>query len=97
MMYTVSQNNIHIIASWRISKKEFDAKLDNIAALYPDCEVLIRRKRWHLKFEWATHNALYDLGIARERTADIDLNYPLKWYAKIGYAIAGFFVWIFID
>ena len=24
MMYTVSQNNIHIIASWRISKKEFD-------------------------------------------------------------------------
>ena len=36
-----------------------------------------------------THNRLYRWGIKRDHTADVDLNYPLKWYVELIYRILG--------
>ena len=38
-------------------------------------------------------NAFHALGIFGKRTADTDLNWPQKWYIRLGYAIAGALVW----
>ena len=46
--------------------------------------------------EWAAHNMLYNLNIQRERTKDVDLDYPQKWYYKVGYGICGVVALIFI-
>ena len=93
--YTVTQYNVHIPDSFEVSKHGFDAILDHLEMRYPDCEVWAR-KRWSLKAEWVTHSALYALGIARERTADVDLNAHLKWYASAAYWLIGAIVWPFI-
>jgi hypothetical protein len=46
--------------------------------------------------EWAAHNLLWDLNIYRSRTKDIDLNYPQKWYVRLGYFILGSFALLVI-
>lgn len=95
MAYEVTSHNIRISDSYEVSKHGFDAILDDLKHRHPDCEVW-HRSRWSLKAEWAVHNALYSLGIAREHTKDVDLNYPLPWYAILFYWLAGSFLWIFI-
>lgn len=93
--YEVSQYNIRIPDSYEVSKHGFDAILDHLQYRYPDCEVW-KRSRWSLKAEWAVHSALYGLGIARGRTADVDLNAHLKWYMSALYWVLGALVWPFI-
>lgn len=88
-------NNIHINDSFAVSKHSFKAVL----ATYDDDDaraVRAKRSDFSLLTEWAAHNALYNLGIARERTKDVDLQIPQKWYEKIGYPVIGCLVWIFI-
>lgn len=36
------------------------------------------------------------MGIARERTQDVDLDWPQPWYMTLLYNIGGFLVWPFI-
>lgn len=62
----------------------------------PDCKVFINRTLLSLKFEWACHNFLYQLHIARERVESVDLNWPLRWWVELLYNVGGFFVWIFV-
>ena len=93
MDYTVSDNNIHIVDSYMISKREFEPRLLVIKSLYPSCNVW-QRKMSSLKREWATHNLLYALHIYRSRTKDVDLNYPCKY--EWLYNIVGAIAWIFI-
>ena len=93
--YTVTQYNVHIPDSFEVSKHSFADVLGRIRQSHPDCEVW-RRSRWSLKAEWAVHNALYGLGIARERTKDVDLNHPLPWYVEGAYIVFGTIVWVFI-
>lgn len=93
--YEITPHNIRIPDSYEVSKHGFDAILDSLKLRHPDCEVW-KRKRWSLKFEWATHNALYSLGIKREKTKDCDLDYPPPWYLCISYNIIGALVWPFI-
>ena len=87
-------SNIHIEDSYKISKHSFEAVL----ATKQDAEaqeVKAHRSAYSLKMEWATHNALYALGIARERTKDCDLDYPCDKPAWL-YCIIGSLVWLFI-
>lgn len=49
-----------------------------------------------LKREWAAHNAFYAMGIYRNRTALMDLNWPQLWFVRLGYAILGKIAWPFI-
>ena len=95
MEYTVSDNNLQLIDSYKVSKKRFDGELNRIEAIHPVSDVW-KRSRCSMKLEWATHNGLYALGIKRDHTKDVDINYPQKWYAKVGYTICGALFWIFI-
>ena len=94
--YTISPGNIHLIDSYLYPKKQFDRQLNRIWGLHPSCEVW-NRSRGSLKKEWATHNALYSLGLFRSRTKDVDLNYPQRCYVTLAYNIVGVIVWPFIS
>lgn len=86
---TVSKGNIHIQDSYKVeTKKEMRAILEELYRKYPLIYPFKRSFR-SLISEWRTHNRLYKWGYKRERTADVDLNYPQKWYVKIAYAILG--------
>ena len=95
MDYSVSPNNIQLKLSHEVKKSDFDRELIAIREQHPECLV------WHrsiksLKKEWAAHNAFHALGIFRKRTDDTDLNWPQKWYFRLGYAVIGTLVWPFI-
>lgn len=93
--YGYTPNNLHINDSCEIQKRKFKSALDSIEARHP--ELLIwQRSTFSLCREWAVHNLLFNLGIKKERTKDVDLNFPQKWYICIGYAILGSIALIFI-
>ena len=91
MKTLVTDNNIHIEDSYKVSKLDFDFVLNDIEKQYPNNLVLKNRSRKSLKNEWAAHNFLYLYHIEQNRTADVDLNYPQSWFEKIFYEILGFF------
>lgn len=49
--------------------------------------VIYIRTNFSMINEWRVHNLLYDLYYKRERTKDIDLDYPQKWYLKLAYTL----------
>lgn len=46
-----------------------------------------RRSVTGMIHEWRVHNLLYELGLFRSRTKDVDLNTDQSWYAKVLYFI----------
>ncbi len=86
--YGYTDNNIHFINSFEIPKTLLQPTLTGICRKHPTLNVW-KRTINSLKKEWATHNLCYKLGIARNRTKDVDLNYPLKWYMRILYSVIG--------
>ena len=93
--YTVTDTCIKVFDSYKVSKKEFKPFIDELRKEY---QVTVLEKRSDCSFtnEWACHNFLYDLHIAREHTKDIDMQYPLTWWEKIVYPLFGWFCKIFI-
>lgn len=93
MTPTYSHNNIHLADSYKVSKRAFDYYLDfikfDIKDKKADCIVMEHRTYRSMEREWACHNLLYALHIARHRTKDCDLNYPQKWWEKVGYFLFG--------
>lgn len=87
--------NLHLIDSYKVSKKKFDSELKQIRAFHPDSEVWERGIPL-MKLEWSLHSLLYFCGIARSHTKDVDLNYPLTIWEKIIYAIFGGIAWLII-
>ena len=86
---TVTSNNIHIKDSYKVTKRsEMKEILYAIQHAKPECNVF-KRNYDSLVSEWRTHNRLYRLGYKRQRTSDVDLNYPLKWYVELAYRILG--------
>ena len=96
MRYTITPNNIHLIDSYKISKKNFQKELNQIRGLHPNCEVW-KRKDCSLKLEWSTHNFLYMLHIYRSHTKDCDLNADQSFFIRAIYAICGAVAWVFIS
>ena len=97
--YTVTPNNIHMESSFEISKEDFESELKTLREQYPDSLVWNRSMDWSmdsLKREWAAHNALHAMGIARKQTAHADLNWPQHWLIRLGYDIIGTIAWPFI-
>ena len=94
--YTVGDNNIHISDSYLESKQCFAAHIDKIKRLYPSNAVCVNRSTESLSREWATHNALYALGIFRSHTKDVDLEYPQRPVMSALYWVVGWLVWPFI-
>ena len=95
MRYTLTSNNIHLISSFEIKKADFERELTALRDRHPDCLVW-NRSIDSLKLEWAAHNAFHALGILRPNTGDTDLNWPQKWFIRLGYAVAGALAWPFI-
>jgi hypothetical protein len=93
--YTVSPNNIHMESSFEISKDDFESELKMLREQYPD-SLVWNRSMDSLKREWAAHNALHAMGIARKQTAHADLNWPQHWLIRLGYDIIGTIAWPFI-
>ena len=93
--YIVSPNNIHLESSFRVPEEDFECELKAIREQYPDSQVW-NRSIESLKREWATHNAFHAMGIFRNRTAHMDLNWPQPLFVRVGYAILGRVVWPFI-
>lgn len=87
--------NLHLIDSYKVSKKKFGSELKQIRAFHPESKVWERGFAL-MKLEWAVHNALYALGIARSRTKDCDLNSPQSFFLKVCYAVGGVIVYPFI-
>ena len=85
----VYDSNIHIRDSYKIKNKS--KMLDILYAIkhrYPECKTFLRTDKSLLR-EWRAHNRLYCIGYKRNHTADVDLNYPLKWYMELAYRILG--------
>ena len=93
--YSVTPNNIHLESSFRVPKVDFERELKAMRERHPDSQVW-KRSMESLKREWAAHNAFHAMGIFRNRTAHMDLNWPQPWYVRLGYAILGRVVWPFI-
>ncbi len=93
--YTVTPNNIHMESSFNISKEDFESELKRLREQYPD-SLVWNRSMDSLKREWAAHNALHAMGIARKQTAHADLNWPQHWLIRLGYDIIGTIAWPFI-
>ena len=93
--HIVTPNNIHLESSFTISKDDFESELKALREQYPDSLVWNRSVR-SLKHEWAAHNAMHAMGIARRQTAHADLNWPQPWLIRLGYAIVGTIAWPFI-
>ena len=97
IVYTVSKNNIKVVDSWDVSKETFDPFLKKLREENPENAVLVNRSNKSLRREWALHNFLYDLGLWKSHTKDVDLNYPLKWYVSAIYWVFGAAAMIFIS
>lgn len=85
----ITENNIHIEDSYQIkSKPKMREVLYAIQHNHPECSSF-KRSYKSLIAEWRAHNRLYRWGIKRDHTADVDLNYLLKWYMELIYRILG--------
>ena len=93
--HTISDDNLRLIDSYKVSKKNFKKELKQIHAFHPSYEVW-NRGYDQMCLEWAVHNAAYDLHIMRSNTKDCDLNYPQCFLERAFYAVVGCLVWIFI-
>ena len=93
--YIVTPNNIHLESSFKVRKEDFERALRAIRERYPE-SLVWNRSMESLKREWATHNAFHALGIFRNRTGHMDLNWPQSWLVRFGYALIGRIVWPFI-
>ena len=93
--YTVTANNIHLESSFKVRKEDFERELRAIRERYPE-SLVWKRSIQSLKREWAVHNALHAMGVVRERTGHMDLNWPQHWLVRLGYTILGTISWPFI-
>lgn len=93
--YEIHMNTLSIPESYKIHKKSDmndalnEIRHDNEAAHYN----ILKRTNKNMIREWRSHNLLYDLNIARRRTAQVDFEYPQKWYYKLAYGILSLFYW----
>lgn len=92
--YKLTDGNLHIGSSCEVSKHSFAYILGIIRDASPEnaaSPLWKNRSIASMKREWAVHNLLYTLGIAKSRTEAVDINYPQKWYVRFGYCLVGWF------
>ena len=94
--YNITENNIHIFDSYLVSKKDFKTILKTIASENETNNVVLNRSIFSMEMEWSTHNFLFCLNIEKERTKDVDFEYPQTLINKILYYIGGIIGWFFI-
>lgn len=94
MNFKIFPDRIKLLNSVDVRKADFLKELLGLKDLYPDHPVWKRTMK-SLRKEWAAHNLAYALGIKRNKTRDVDLDYPQKWYVRFIYGIVGrFALWV---
>lgn len=56
---------------------------ENIGKDYP----ILRRTDRDIIDEWKVHNLFYNLHVFRLHTGTVDLEYPQRWWFRIGYRV----------
>lgn len=95
MKYKIFGDRVKLIDSCFVRKGDFSRELNKIRNLHPSCRLWFRSEE-NIKRELAAHNLAYSLGIKRDKTADVDLDYEPKWYHNLIYWIAGNLALLFI-
>ena len=73
--YTITAKNVHIENSYKIRKKaDMNAIVKLIRAEAQKKGYKYKRSNSSWVTEWRAHNYMYDKGMSRSRTADVDLN-----------------------
>lgn len=49
-----------------------------------------------MQLEWATHNALYNMGLFRSHTKDVDIEAEQAWWLTAAYYVCGSIALLFI-
>lgn len=80
--------NVHIPHSCDASYAEIKRTVcsEEFRLEHPD--LFANRSTKSIVREWVVHNAMYRLGLFRNRTESVDLNWPLPWWESIIYWIA---------
>ena len=91
MEIKIRQYTVQVKDSYEVSKKEFDGVIDQLL-----CIDILKRSRKSLRYEWAVHNLLYNLGIKREKTGSVDFDFVQSPWDKFKYGLIGWIAWIFI-
>lgn len=88
---TIGENNVHIENSKRCKSRAVMELVLSGAMCYPS--QVWNRSMDSLVREWCAHNLLYDLGLWRDHTADVDLNYPQrsKWVEVVWFILSIFY------
>ena len=92
MRYIVTLNNIRVEDGWEMPWRGMRSALEAIKANQPN-NVTDNRSIYSLCCEWTVHNVLYRLGLWRERTKDVDMEYPCK--LEWAYLILGSLIYPF--
>lgn len=83
-----SENNTTIFDSPMVhSPSDMSSIIHYIKSEVPETYAINKRGVLGMVHEWRVHNLLYSFGIERNRTKDVDLDYPQKWYHKLLYTI----------
>lgn len=73
----ISDSNLHIENSYKIKNcQDMDYILNDIRKGYGNLKILKNRDNKSLIEEWGAHNLLYNMGLFKSHTKDVDLNYP---------------------
>lgn len=92
MRYIVTLNNIRVEDGYEMPCRGMRSALEAIKANQPN-NVTDNRSIYSLCCEWTVHNVLYRLGLFRERTKDVDMEYPCK--LEWAYLILGSLIYPF--
>lgn len=83
--------------SYKLTKKEIKAAILAADFSKRNPELMTdKRSLFSLKMEWAVHKALFKLGIQKERTRTVDLDWPQPLSYRILYGVLGLLFWPFI-
>lgn len=87
----VSDNCITVRDSYKTAHRSLVKQVLQYVATQAPNNVTHNRSMFSLCNEWIAHTHLYNLGIARSHTRDVDLEYPQSAIHSIAWTIIGTF------
>ncbi len=91
MEIKIRKYTVQVVDSYQVHKKDFDKVIDELL-----CIDILKRSRKSLRLEWAAHNFLYNLGIKKDKTGNVDFDFVQSGWERFLYGILGRIAWIFI-
>lgn len=84
----ISKDNTTIIDSFKVKNpSDMRSVIYLIRNKAPEGYAIDKRRISSMVHEWRVHNLLYNLGIFKNRTKDVDFESNQSWYIKVLYYI----------